>query len=89
MCRPFHLKKRSSTLGINRTSESPPPLRKDLSCYSFEEKNKYASYDPHFRHTVNLGSRNKNTGSLQNMNEFSFANRNNRYRRTIQNVTPG
>lgn len=95
MCRPFRSfrsKKNSSTLGINQTSESPPPLRRDMASYNKEDENLYATYDPHFRHTVD-GQFHRNAGyrsSLQNMNgspssDFLTFNRNNRYRNTMQN----
>ena len=51
----FRLRKRSSALGINKTSESPPPLRKEYDQYNSEDESKYSTYDPHFRHTTNVG----------------------------------
>lgn len=87
----FRGKKNSSTLGINKTSESPPPLRKDFITYNKESEDKYASYNPHFRNTLNADTFERNTvyrSSLQNMsntpNDLTF-NRSNRYRNTIQN----
>ncbi|XP_070495163.1 uncharacterized protein [Chironomus tepperi] len=87
----FRTKKQSSTLGINTTSESPPPLRRDFISYNKEDEDKYASYDPHFRNTLDTNTFQRNTvyrTSLQNMNnapnDLTF-NRNNRYRSTIQN----
>lgn len=103
-CRPlktFRMKKRSSELGVNMTSESPPPLRRDIISYNQEDEHKYALHDPHFRNTLTLGGRGGGGGSdafqrnaiyrssLQNMstaNELSF-NRHNRYRSTVQNGT--
>lgn len=83
-------------MGVNKTSESPPPLRKQIDHYNAEDGDKYATYDPHFRHTVSVGL---NSGfqrnapyrnSLQDMNRnantLDFI-RNNRYRSTIQNGT--
>lgn len=78
----FRLSKRSSALGISKTSESPPPMRKDLWNYSVEEPNKYTSYNPHFRSSVQPFDR--NSVSTQSVNELSFGNRNNAYRRTVQ-----
>ena len=69
------------------SSESPPPLRRDLiGDISADEEFKYSSYDPHFRHTVSANFQRdlKNRSSLQNMNDFSFGNRNARYRSTVQ-----
>lgn len=86
------MKKRSSALGINVTSESPPPLRRDIIGYNKEDEDRYAAHDPHFRYTVdNNFTRNAAyRSSLQNMsttanNDFLTFNRNNRYRNTIQN----
>lgn len=79
----FRLSKRSSALGISKTSESPPPMRKDLWNYSFEEPNKYATYNPHFRSSVQ-GLESGNSSSLQSVNEFGFLNRSNYYRKTVQ-----
>lgn len=90
----FRSKKTSSSLGINQTSESPPPLRRDIAGYNQEDENLYATYDPHFRHTVGAGQFQRNgayRSSLQNMNsantDFLTFNRNNRYRNTMQNGT--
>lgn len=90
--RSFRMKKRSSALGINMTSESPPPLRRDITSYNKEDENKYASYDPHFRNTVDTNTFQRNAvyrSSLQNMSNtndnFLTFNRNNRYRNTMQN----
>ncbi|KAL7042683.1 hypothetical protein ACKWTF_001245 [Chironomus riparius] len=87
----FRGKKQSSTLGINNTSESPTLLRKDFITYNKEDEDKYASYNPHFRNTLDTDTFQRNTvyrSSLQNMNnapnDLTF-NRNNRYRSTIQN----
>ncbi|KAG5674302.1 hypothetical protein PVAND_004280 [Polypedilum vanderplanki] len=88
----FKIRKPSSTIGINKTSESPPPLRRDFIDYNREDEARYASYDPHFRNTVGGNAFQRNVtyrSSLQNMstaNDLSF-NRNNRYRSTIQNGT--
>ncbi|CAO1371809.1 unnamed protein product [Diamesa tonsa] len=90
----FRLRKRSSELGINKTSESPPPLRKEYDQYNSEDESKYSTYDPHFRHTTNVGLNDafqRNSAyrtSLQDMNrkdnDVPFI-RNNRYRSTMQN----
>jgi hypothetical protein len=87
----FRTKKQSSTLGINTTSESPPPLRRTFISYNKEDEDKYASYNPHFRNTLEPNNFQRNAvyrSSLQNMsntpNDLTF-NRNNRYRSTIQN----
>lgn len=77
-------------MGINQTSESPPPLRRDLINYNQDDEDRYATYNPHFRNTVGADAFQRGSGyrsSLQNMNasnELAF-NRNNRYRSTIQN----
>ncbi|XP_055916046.1 uncharacterized protein LOC129948920 isoform X2 [Eupeodes corollae] len=98
----FRLKKKSSSLGINKTSESPPPLRRDI----FNNENGYSTYDPRMRYTT--GATNGTLGvnnafqrnvpyrsSLQDMrntqpdhpiNGIGF-NRNDRYRSTIQPAT--
>lgn len=85
----FRMKKRSSALGVNQTSESPPALRRDCIGYNKEDEDRYASYDPHFRHTAGVESFPRNAAyrsSLQNMNSnFLTFNRNNRYRNTMQN----
>ncbi|CAD7086430.1 unnamed protein product [Hermetia illucens] len=87
-------KKKSSTLGINKTSESPEPLRRTLG----QNDNLYATYDPRYRNTYDNGSINNNfqrnvpyRTSLQDMscNKGSNGNgfgllRNDNYRSTIQ-----
>lgn len=66
----FRLKKKSSTLGINKTSESPPMLRRDDN--AFDHNN--ATLDPQLRHTIDVGlSNNFQRGaayrnSLQDLN---------------------
>lgn len=76
----FRLKKRSSTLGVNKTSESPPILRRQQLVHPVENGNNgtpsgYAT----MRHTINVGHQNPAAGngnfirggyrsSLQNMN---------------------
>ncbi|XP_031619115.1 kinesin-like protein KIF20B isoform X2 [Contarinia nasturtii] len=86
----FKLKKKSSSLGINKTSESPPMLRHD------DRYGSQTTYDGRMRHTVDIGlSNNFERGapcrsSLQDLNSISrnqsenFFIRNNRYRSTIQ-----
>uniref|UniRef100_T1H1M3 Uncharacterized protein n=1 Tax=Megaselia scalaris TaxID=36166 RepID=T1H1M3_MEGSC len=60
----FRLKKKSSTLGINKTSESPPSLRRDIS----PTNQHYGTYDPKLRHTTNGFDRNvPYRSSLQDM----------------------
>uniref|UniRef100_A0A336M0B8 CSON007460 protein n=1 Tax=Culicoides sonorensis TaxID=179676 RepID=A0A336M0B8_CULSO len=46
----FTLKKKSSTLGINKTSESPPPLRKYGNECLYDSN--YNTYDPRYRQTI-------------------------------------
>ncbi|XP_036321120.1 general transcriptional corepressor trfA isoform X1 [Rhagoletis pomonella] len=91
----FRLKKKSSTLGINKTSESPPALRRDL--YSSENGNDLSLPDYKTRYSTPAGSIDnfqRNAGyrsSLQNVahaknntgSQLDF-NRNNQYRSTIQ-----
>lgn len=66
----FRLKKKSSTLGINKTSESPPMLRRDDNAYDYNN----ATLDPQLRHTIDVGlSNNFQRGaayrnSLQDLN---------------------
>ncbi|XP_055858323.1 E3 ubiquitin-protein ligase RBBP6 isoform X2 [Episyrphus balteatus] len=99
----FRLKKKSSSLGINKTSESPPPLRRDV----FNNNNNgYNTYDPRMRYTTGatngtLGTNNafqRNVpyrSSLQDMRNTQSDlptngigfNRNDRYRSTIQPAT--
>lgn len=50
----FSLKKKSSTLGINKTSESPPPLRKYGNECLYDSN--YNTYDTRYRQTVSPGS---------------------------------
>lgn len=82
----FRLKKRSSTLGINKTSESPPRQIVDND-YS-EDELKYARYDPHFRTSVQNFDRSASCNtSLHNIDirkNLDFSSRNSRYRSTIQ-----
>lgn len=49
----FTLKKKSSTLGINKTSESPPPLRKYGNECLYDSN--YNTYDSRYRQTVGGG----------------------------------
>ncbi|XP_037958549.1 probable serine/threonine-protein kinase nek3 isoform X2 [Teleopsis dalmanni] len=65
-------KKRSSTLGINKTSESPPPLRRTLQ-YSDGP-----AYNPRSRYSAN----NNTNGAIDNNNFL----RNATYRSSLQNV---
>uniref|UniRef100_A0A182W8K5 Uncharacterized protein n=1 Tax=Anopheles minimus TaxID=112268 RepID=A0A182W8K5_9DIPT len=92
-------KKRSSTLGINKTSESPPPLRRDTyevdSCagtsgYSnapgygtTRESQSYTTTPLFVRHTRYRSSY-QNPPKDNNSDEIGFM-RNDRYRSTIQN----
>ncbi|KAJ6646993.1 HEAT repeat-containing protein 3, partial [Pseudolycoriella hygida] len=86
----FTLKKKSSTLGINKTSESPPELRR---VYPLGET--YNTVDSRSRHTYDIGLGNsfqRNAGyrsSLQNVHSTGGDSngfyRNDRYRSTIQN----
>lgn len=65
----FRLKKKSSTLGINKTSESPPMLRRDDDAYNYNN----SAANAHARHTIDVGLSNnfqRNTAyrsSLQNL----------------------
>lgn len=73
----FRLKKRSSTLGINKTSESPPTLRRQQLVHPAENHNGSASGYATMRHTINVGHQNPSANgsfirggyrsSLQNM----------------------
>uniref|UniRef100_A0A182LVZ6 Uncharacterized protein n=1 Tax=Anopheles culicifacies TaxID=139723 RepID=A0A182LVZ6_9DIPT len=92
-------KKRSSTLGINKTSESPPPLRRDTydvdsfagaSGYSnaagygtTRESQSYTTTPLFVRHTRYRSSY-QNPPKDNNSDEIGFV-RNDRYRSTIQN----
>ncbi|XP_053957718.1 general transcriptional corepressor trfA isoform X1 [Anastrepha ludens] len=91
----FRLKKKSSTLGINKTSESPPPLRRDLQPYNTDNGNDLSLPDYRTRYSTPAdGSFQRNAAyrsSLQNValakdnggSQLDF-NRNNQYRSTIQ-----
>ncbi|XP_054083390.1 proteoglycan 4 [Zeugodacus cucurbitae] len=93
----FRLKKKSSTLGINKTSESPPPLRRDLQPYNTLNGNDLSLPDYRTRYSTPAGineSFQRNAAyrsSLQNVasakdnggSHLDF-NRNNQYRSTIQ-----
>ncbi|XP_055597280.1 uncharacterized protein DDB_G0290587 [Uranotaenia lowii] len=89
-------KKRASSLGINQTSESPPPLRRENADSYY---NTVSSTSTGYRSTVGPGYTQSNTttpqfqrntryrSSLQDQtkeNGIGF-NRNDRYRNTIQN----
>lgn len=92
------MKKKSSSLGINKTSESPPPLRRVTSPSETASPTNYNTYDPRLRHTVNIGLNNnfqRNSGirsSLQDMSKVKEDDlgfyRNNRYRSTVQSSEP-
>uniref|UniRef100_A0A1I8PM49 Uncharacterized protein n=1 Tax=Stomoxys calcitrans TaxID=35570 RepID=A0A1I8PM49_STOCA len=86
--KPFRLKKKSSTLGINKTSESPPPLRRE-----YVIDNGWNSFDHRLRasntSSINGDSFQRNAGyrsSLQTLpsNDRIGLNRNDDYRSTIQ-----
>lgn len=68
----FKLKKKSSTLGINKTSESPPMLRRLDDRYGSQ-----STIDGCIRHTVDIGSSNNfqrgapSRSSLQDLNSVS------------------
>ncbi|XP_004521563.1 mucin-4 isoform X2 [Ceratitis capitata] len=93
----FRLKKKSSTLGINKTSESPPPLRRDLQPYNTLNGNDLSLPDYRTRYSTPAGINDnfqRNAAyrsSLQNVasekdngvSHLDF-NRNNQYRSTIQ-----
>nr|XP_016944955.1 uncharacterized protein LOC108020999 [Drosophila suzukii] len=71
-------KKKSSTLGINKTSESPPTLRRDLNDNSYLNSRVFRGD----RHTSlqDIGAR-RESDSISNA---TFFNRNDRYRSTTQ-----
>ncbi|XP_055681579.1 titin [Lutzomyia longipalpis] len=90
----FRLKKKSSTLGINKTSESPPPLRRTLMVEEHDPERAYHTLDPSSRHTVSVGLNNnfqrsaRYRSSLQDMStlqQSSPFNRSDKYRNTMQN----
>jgi hypothetical protein len=87
------MKRQSSTTGISKTAESPPALRKEIIGYNQEDEDRYATYDPHFRRTIDAVGFQRGAGyrsSLQNMNSNDLAfQRHNRYRSTIQNGSIG
>lgn len=66
------MKKKSSTLGINKTSESPPMLRRDEDRYGSQ-----TTFDERMRHTVDIGLGNSfqrnapSRSSLQDLNSIS------------------
>lgn len=69
---------RSSTLGINKTSESPPTLRRQIE----PSESNYDTYSSGQRHTVGVGINNnngnfqRNTGcraSLQDMSKVKVS----------------
>ncbi|KAG4070747.1 hypothetical protein HA402_010973 [Bradysia odoriphaga] len=85
----FKLKKKSSTLGINKTSESPPELRR-----VYPVGDTYNTVDSRSRHTYDIGlgnnfQRSGYRSSLQNVHSTGGDSngfyRNDRYRSTIQN----
>lgn len=93
----FSLRKKSSSLGISKTSESPPSLHRDMTAgrVMIEDPSKYTTYNPHFRRSTGANGSNNYRSSLQNMNPSSQYNnflqpRNSRWRQTIQNgaITP-
>uniref|UniRef100_A0A1B0DQT8 Uncharacterized protein n=1 Tax=Phlebotomus papatasi TaxID=29031 RepID=A0A1B0DQT8_PHLPP len=90
----FRLKKKSSTLGVNKTSESPPPLRRTLLVEEHDTDRAYHTLDPSARHTVSVGLNSgfersaRYRSSLQDMSTFqqgSPFSRTDRYRNTMQN----
>ncbi|XP_059618426.1 uncharacterized protein LOC132262937 [Phlebotomus argentipes] len=90
----FRLRKKSSTLGINKTSESPPPLRRTLMVEEHDPDRVYHTLDPSSRHTVSVGLNNsfqrsaRYRSSLQDMSSFqqnSAFSRTDKYRNTMQN----
>lgn len=84
------MKKKTSSLGVNRTSESPPMLRRDNDRYGNQ-----TTFDGRMRHTVDIGLGNnfqrgaqcrsslQDLTPSQNQGEIFLA-RNNRFRSTIQ-----
>ncbi|EDW76060.2 uncharacterized protein Dwil_GK15264 [Drosophila willistoni] len=95
----FSLKKKSSTLGINKTSESPPVLRRQLNepCdynnfLNTRDRYSEAGTSP-MRNELNLSYRRPYRSSLQNIDAKSengslgnAFNRNDMYRATTQSV---
>lgn len=96
----FTMRKKSSSLGINKTSESPPPLRhSDMTAGTvyIEDPTKYTTYNPHFRRSTGAAGGSNDVhinyrSSLQNMNQYNsfLPARTSRFRQTIQNgsITP-
>lgn len=71
----FKMKKKSSTLGINKTSESPPMLRHQVH----PTYDTYSTIDSRMRHTVNAGPPNQfdrgagYRSSLQNVHSVGLS----------------
>lgn len=68
-CRPlrsFRLKKRSSALGINKTSESPPAIRRGFND-GYNSENESGTYDPKHRASEDFLRNGAYRTSLQNM----------------------
>ncbi|XP_067621533.1 uncharacterized protein [Eurosta solidaginis] len=90
----FRLKKKSSTLGINKTSESPPPLRRDQYYTENGTNLSFPDYRTRYSTPVSSESFQRNAvyrSSLQsvasakdNASKSLDFNRNNQYRSTIQ-----
>lgn len=82
----FGFKKRSSTLGINKTSESPPPLRR-YGGYNSETESNYSTFDKRVGFSTNNDfiRSSRYRSSLQNMNSVSpLGTRNEPNRSTMQ-----
>lgn len=90
----FGFKKRSSTLGINKTSESPPPLRRTHGGYNSETESNYSTFDKRIGYSTNNNNNDfirssRYRSSLQNMNSVSpLGTRNEPSRATMQYGTP-
>uniref|UniRef100_A0A2M4CI22 Uncharacterized protein n=1 Tax=Anopheles darlingi TaxID=43151 RepID=A0A2M4CI22_ANODA len=78
-------KKRSSTLGVNKTSESPPPLRREVY-----EDDTYATVgggNGHYRNTVNVTGYETPARQSQSYSNTPLFVRHSRYRSTMQSPT--
>uniref|UniRef100_A0A182NNU5 Uncharacterized protein n=1 Tax=Anopheles dirus TaxID=7168 RepID=A0A182NNU5_9DIPT len=85
-------KKRSSTLGVNKTSESPPPLRRDVyepdSNDTFAARSSYSANQSYTTTPLLFVRHERYRSSLQNRpkdNDGIGFVRNDRYRSTVQN----
>lgn len=81
----FRKKKTSSTLGINKTSESPPQVRRFIDGYESDVP-QFATFDRRFDPATEGAFQRsaRYRSSLQNMNNSSLGNRNEPFRSTMQ-----